>query len=145
MSNAYSPQLPIDKAGNVKQEYPAPKVALKQYMGTNTIASSVISFTHDTTEIEMTAVGATAYMRWVPRTETAGVAPAGSVIAVAGATSNWDHVIPAGAVRKFVIPREVQGNSLNIPSVQGINRGEGLYQRVAYITPTAASVLTSEF
>jgi hypothetical protein len=125
------------------QEYPAPKKALKQYMGTNTIASSVISLDHATTSIEMAAVGATAYMRWVPQTETAAVAPAGSVIAVAGSTSNWDHVIPAGVTRRFVVPRETAGASPG--SVVGLNRQEGLYQRVAYITPVAASVLTSEF
>ena len=65
-----------------------------------------------------------------------------SVIAIAG-TANFDFIVPTATVRRFVVPQSVVGS---YASVQGVNRAEGLYSGVAYISAgVASSVLTSEF
>ena len=114
---------------------------LANYGSENGTASSVISLTHDTTALEIAAVGGTAYMRWVRTAET----QASVVNAVSGA--NFTHVIPTNTYRKFVIPIEsapTMGQS-NTASMVGINRREGLYQRVAVKTQGNASVLVTEY
>lgn len=138
MSLQYAPRLPIDGTGQAMQEFPSPKKALARYGGENSVNSSVISVSHDTTAIEVAAVGGAAVLRWVSTTDTIA-----SVISIAGATANFDHVIPSGTVRKFVIPIESAG--LGQSSVVGANRLNGLYQRVAVKSVGVASVLTVEF
>ena len=76
-------------------------------------------------------------MRWVRAAETQA-----SIINVAG-TANFAHVIPSGQVRRFIVPREVHVSAPS--SVQGVNRAEGLYQRVAWKTQGAASILATEY
>lgn len=137
MSN-YAPDLAQSQNGDSMQDYPAPKLAKARYSNENNTASSVISVTHDTTALEVAAVDKTAFLRWVATADTQA-----SVIGVAGATASYDHVIPAGTLRRFVIPRESLGSSQR--SVQGVNRGEGLYQRVAIKTAGISSVLTTEY
>jgi len=136
MSN-YAHDLPKDKSGNAMQHYPAPKLALAQFNNENNTTSSVISLTHDTTSIEIAPVGVGAVMRWVATTDTAA-----SVVSASG--GDFDHAIPADTVRRFVVPRESAGAN-NLASVQGINREEGLYQRVAIKSYVIASVLTTEY
>lgn len=140
MSNPY-PTLPKDKSSETMQEYPAAKKALARYTDTNAAASSVISVTNGTTAIEVAAVTVPAFIRWVVTTETAAVAPFASVIAIPGTTSNYDHVVPAGTVRRFAIPIESQGSS----SIQGANRAAGLYQRIAAISGGIGSVMLTEY
>lgn len=142
MSLQYAPRLPIDAGGKSMQDLPAAFKAKARYASENSSASSVISVSHDTTGIEVAAVGGPAVLRWVPVSETAGVAPAGSVISAAG-TANFDHVIGTGTVRRFVIPIEAYGG--NPASVQGSNRANGLYQRIAIKSVGIASVLLTEY
>ena len=120
------------------QQYPAPASTLTRITSENATASSVIGLTHDTTAIEVAAVGQGAAIRWV----TAGDTQA-SVVTIAGTTANFDHVITTGTVRRFVVPVVTQGTSQ--ASVQGINRAEGLYPRVAYRSFGIGSVMLSEF
>lgn len=143
MSNQYAKPLPRDGGGQPMQEYSAPFKALARYDNENNTASSVISFTDQTTAVEVAAIGGTgAAIRWVPRTETAAVSPFASVItAVSGA--NYDNVIPAGTVRRFVIPIETQGAPQG--SVVGANVQNGLYQRIAIKSFGISSVMTAEF
>ena len=107
----------------------------------NGTASSVISTTHDTTALEIAAVGGTGFMRWVRTGDT----QASLVSAVSGA--NFEHVIPTGTVRRFVIPIEAQATQgqSNTASMVGINRREGLYQRYAIKTAGNASILATEY
>ena len=133
----YAPRLPYDKTGEPLQGYPSPKLALSRYASENSTNSSVISVTHDTTALEITAIGNAAVMRWVTTGDTQA-----SVVSIAGATANFDHVIPNGTVRRFVIPIESETQT---GSVQGINREIGLYQRVAIKSIGIASVLLAEF
>ena len=139
MINPYPP-LPRDKGQQAMQEFPAPTSVLAIYAGENASASSVISVTHDTTIIEIAAVGGAAVMRWVSSVVAFGAAS--SVISAAG-TANFDHVIPTATVRRFAIPIERQNT--NPQSVQGANRMNGLYNRVAIKSIGVASVLLTEY
>ena len=134
----YAVPLPQDKNNLPLQEYPSARRALARYIKENGTTSSVVSLTHDTTTLEVAAVGGTAALRWVTTADTEA-----SIVTIAGATSNFDHVIGTGTVRRFVVPREVQGSSQ--ASVQGVNRGEGLFQRVAFKTIGIASVMLAEY
>ncbi len=144
-TNPYK-NLPVDKMGQPMQELPAPYLANARYTNENAIASSVLTVNDKTTSLEITANGGAAIMRWVPRTETAAVAPFASVLGVAGATANYDHVIPANTMRRFAIPIEVVYQAPS--SMVGANTMNGLYQRVAIKSATLlglSSVLVSEF
>lgn len=133
----YTKSLPRDSGGQPMQQYPAPALSLARYGAENSTTSSVISFTHDTTAIEIAAVGGPAVMRWVATSDT----QASVVSAVSGA--NFDHVIPTGQYRRFVVPIERQG--IGMTSIVGANRLNGLYQRVAIKSMGIASVLTTEY
>lgn len=140
MSNIY-PKLPKDQANETMQEYPAPIVAKDSWLSENATASSVLLLGHNTTALEVHAGGKDAVIRWVAATGAA--AGVSSVVAVAGATANFDHVIPAGTVRRFAVPIEVAGTAQS--SVQGVNRAEGLYNRVAWKTQGISSVFANEY
>ena len=137
MSYPYAPQLPRDGGGVPMQDLPPPKAALQTIVGVPT-ASSVLTFSSNSTMLEVGAIGGLgAVLRWGST----------SVISAAGATGNFAHVIASNTVRRFVIPIEslaTQGQS-NTASMVGINRREGLYQRVAIKTAGIASVLVTEY
>lgn len=118
---------------------PAPYKAVARYVDENGTTSSVISLTQDTTAVEIATGGTAAVMRWVLAADTQA-----SVVAIAGATANFDHEIPANAFRRFVVPIEVQ-QSQGYSSVQGANRENGLFQRVAIKTQGIGSVLLTEY
>lgn len=136
MVNPY-PQLPFDKAENALQEYPPNKLAYQRYSSENASTSSVISVSHNTTMLEVTAVGGAAVLKWIPTSDTA----ASVVSAASGA--NFDNVIAPNSTVRYAIPIESQGTGNQ--SVVGQNRQNGLYQRVAYKTVGIASVLVAEF
>ena|SRR3990167_7158236 len=133
----YSPLLPLDKDGVPLQEYPSPKRPLTRYASDNASVSSVISVTHDTTALEIAAITTSAVMRWVTTGDTQA-----SIISAADLAENFDHVIPIGTVRRFVVPIE---SNPQTGSVQGINRELGLFQRVAIKSTGIGSVLVAEF
>ena len=137
MSN-YVPNQPRDKGGAPIPDVPVEASVKATYSSESAVASSVVSLTHDTTVLEIAAVGGTGYMRWVRTGDTQG-----SVVNVAGATANFSHVIPSGTYRRFAVPREAFVSAPE--SVQGVNRAEGLYQRVAWKTQGAASILATEY
>ena len=142
MANNYAKALPRDANGADMQEYPAPFKALARYSSNNATVSSVITVTDNTTVVEITANGSPVAIRWVPASETAGVSPFASVITTAGATANFDHMVPKDTYRRFVIPQEGVG----VASVVGAGVQAGTYRRVAIISASAvSSVLTSEF
>lgn len=134
---SYPKPLPVDQNRTPLQEFPAPYLAKAVYASDNSTASSVISVSHDTTTLEVAAVGGAAVVKWIATSNTNP-----SVISAAG-TANFDHVVPSGAIRRFVLPKESIGVAMG--SVVGINRREGLYQRVAVKSVGVASVLTTEF
>ena len=133
----YAPNLARDKGGQPMQQFNTPSSVLVSRASENATTSSVITLGHDTTALEIAAVGGTGVMRWVRTGDTES-----SVVAVAG-SANFHHVIPSGTMRRFVIPIETA--NVNPGSVQGANRALGLYQRVAYKTAGIASILTTEY
>ena len=137
MGLQYAARLPIDASNLPMQNYPAAKKAYAQYSKENASVSSVVTLGHDTTVIEVAAVGQPVVLRWVATSDTT----ASVVSAATGA--NFDHTVVTGEVRRFVVPIESYGTAQG--SVQGINRGNGLYQRVAFKTTGAGSVLLAEF
>jgi hypothetical protein len=138
----YAKGLPIDTNLNPLQEFPAPYLSQTRYNTTNAATSSVISLQPNTTTVEVGSSGGQgAVIRWVPLTEIAGVGASASVIA-AGTGINFDHYVPVNTYRRFVVPKETQGQMAG-GQVGSVN---GLYQRVAIINAGgASSVLVSEF
>ena len=138
----YSPQIPIDKGGTPKQGYVPAKVALTQRASENAVLSSIWLLGHNTTELEMTAIGQATAVKWMTQA-VVDSSVAGTSVLTAVATGNWDHVIPSGETRRFVVPVATVGYG---QSVQGVNRAEGLYPAVAYKTFAGnGSVFTGEF
>ena len=136
MSNAYAPSTPKGKDEMPKVGYVPAKVALESNNNENISVSSVLAFTHDTTEIEVTAVAQGVAGRWAANQAT-------SVVTATGTGANFDFVVPSGESRRFVIPRETSGS---YASVQGVNRAEGLFTAIAFKTLAGnGSVLTAEF
>lgn len=131
----------VDKQGTAFHSGSSPMgPARKQYYSENAAASSVITVTDNTTVLEISAGGSPVALRWVPRTETAGVSPFGSVITATGATANFDAVVQANATRVFPIPQEISGTS----SIVGLNIQAGLYNRVALKNFSTGSVISVE-
>lgn len=136
MSLNYQKALPRDSGtGEAMQAYPAPRLSLREIVSENAATSSVVTLNDNTTAIEVTAVGSTGFIKWIPTTNTNP-----SVISAAG-TADYDHVIPAGTVRRFVVPQE----SIGVSSMSGANVMNGCYQRVAWKTGGIGSILSSEF
>ena len=139
----YAKALPRDNGNVPMQEYPAPYPALVSWQRENAVASSVISLNPNTQSLEVGAIGGQGLViRWVPLTETASVAPRASVVA-SGLGANFDHFIPASTFRRFIVPKETQGQMAG-GQIGSVN---GLYQRVAWINagPTASSILANEY
>lgn len=109
--------------------------AIVSTVSENATASSVITLNDNTTDLEVGAVGAPVFVKWVGRSDTTA-----SVISAAG-TANYDVLVQSGTVRRLVIPRETQGTS----SIVGANISNGLYNRVAYKTGGIGSVFTTQY
>lgn len=142
MSN-YSKNLGVSAGGHAMVANPVPFKALQQF-GAGGGVSSVITLHDNATNLEVTALGietSGVAIRWIPATESAAVSPFASVTAN-DANANYDHVVPVGVTRTFVIPKETQG----VNSVVGLGVQNGLYRRVAFIqTNVAASVYATTY
>lgn len=139
MSN-WAKNIPRGDKTSDMQGFPAPFKAQARFYRENGSTSSIQTLTDNTTQIEVGVSGPAgpggALIRWIPATETAA-APAGSVLA-----TNFDHYIPNGTLRYFVVPKETQG----VTSTVGTNVQNGLYKRVAITTVgPVASVVTTEY
>ena len=138
----YSPRLPRGKDNEVKQNYVPAKLALVQTNKENASASSILLLGHDTTELEVAAVGQHVAAKWLTQA-TVDSSVAGTSVLTAVATGNWDHMIQIDTVRRFVVP------IASVPqtqSVMGINREKGLYPAIAFKTFAGnGSVLTAEY
>lgn len=121
------------------QNSPPPYVAIVRTGSENSSASSVLTVSSITTALEIAAVGGPAVIKWIATTDTQA-----SVVSAA-ATANFDHVIPTGTFRRFVIPQERTPSNNPTGSVQGVNLEKGLYQRYAIKSIGVASVLTTEY
>jgi hypothetical protein len=136
MNNPYRPLARAGTGTEAFQNFPAPYTAVRRITSENATASSVITLNDNTVQLEIAAVGAPVAIKWIPTTDTQA-----SVVTIAGATSNYDHVIPSGVVRQFAVPLETRGTA----SIAGANIMNGLYQRVAWKTIGVGSIMSSEF
>lgn len=144
MAINYAKGQAIDEGGNVVINAPAPVVALRSWLVENATPSSVITLHPNTTRLEVGAVGLAAgqgvVIKWIPTTDITQA----SVVSSGLGLANFDHWIPAGTYRQFVVPRETQGTPIN-PNVQ---KGSifGLYQRVAWINKGGvSSIIANEY
>lgn len=135
----YARILAKDKSDNHMQDFSVPFPAVRSSSIENATTSSVTALSSITTVLEIGAVTQGAAIKW---TTQANLTATSSVITVAG-TANFDNFIPAGTVRKFVVPRNTQ--SLSNASISGINVQEGLYNAVAIKTTGIGSVLLTEY
>lgn len=139
----YARRQAQDIAGQQRFDVPPPFIALEEYQVENAVASSCISLTPNTSEIEIgTFGGQGVVIRWVPLTETAAVAPRASVVA-SGLGADFDFYVAPGQIRRFVVPKETQGQMAG-GQIGSVN---GLYQRLAWINAgaTATSILATEY
>jgi hypothetical protein len=142
----YSKSLPRDTGGAPLQEFPAPYKAVVTTHKPNCSSSSILYLNPNTTLIEVSAFGGQGVaVRWVPSVEGAAATPFGSVVgatSLLGISPNFDHIIPTGVVRRFVIPKETMGQATG--QAASIH---GLYSKMAFINTgtTAASILATEF
>lgn len=139
MSKNYAVPLPTDGLMNTMQNYPAPLVAKAQYTRENASASSVVSLNANTTTIEIAAFGNGAAMKWI----TTGDTQASVFSSTIGA--NYDHILVTGEKYRFVVPIETYPTASVLATQAGANLRNGLYQRVAFKSFGAGSVMLSEF
>lgn len=133
----YANAIPNDVTGNPIQGAGMLVPALISIVSENATASSVITVNDNTTDLEIAAIGSTGFVKWITRSDTTA-----SVISSVGGQANFDVVIPAGTVRRLVIPRETGGAG---SSVVGANVQNGLYNRVAYKTGGIGSILATQY
>lgn len=145
--NNYAAKLANDSSGEPMQNAPAPIPAKATWAAIVALGvSSVISLGDRTTVVEVEASGGNGVaIRWVKTSETAGVSPFASVISSGLGLANYDHIVPSGVVRRFVVPID-DSIRVNVQSVMGTNGQNGLYKRLAWTAAGAtASVMATEF
>lgn len=116
---------------------PAVKAVVSR-MSENAATSSTITVSQNSTALEIATQGTPALLRWITTSDTDP-----SVFGNAS-IMNYDHVIPANTVRRFVIPIEVN-NPQGYSSMVGANIENGLFRRFAWRTQGAASVFSTEY
>ena len=142
MRNFY-PETPQGKTGEVKVGYAPAKVALARLNDENALVSSILLLTHDTTELEVAAVGQGIAGKWISRANLDASVAGTSVITAVG-TINADFIVPISTQRRVVVP--ISTNVQTDGSIMGINRKLGLYPAVAFKTLAGTgSVLALEF
>ena len=132
MSYPYAKPQPMDRRGNVIQGVSPDSVSIKATGGAPPAASSVISFNQNTTVVEITALNNSLAYRWGSQ----------SVIAAAGATDNFDGIVPVNSTRRIVIPMQTTGPS---SFIGGLNVQSGLYSTMAVIATGSVLTAINEF
>lgn len=139
MSTNYAIPQPQDKNSEALIGYPAAFPAKATYAAIIALGvSSVITLTDNTSVVEIeTSGGNGVAIKWIT---TSNSNP--SVFSSGLGVANFDHIVPSGQVRRFVVPQETAG----VNSIVGINKQAGLYNRLAWTAagPTA-SVMATEF
>lgn len=131
----YAKPVAVDKNGSPLDSQPLPLKALATTVSENGAVSSVITLNDNTTDIEIAAVGAGAFIRWIARGDTQG-----SVLSAAG-TGNYDAFLQSNQTKRFIVPIEQIGTS----SIVGANIANGLYNRLAYKSAGVGSVLSNQY
>lgn len=138
MARDYASPQPVDRNGNlVQSEIASPNPAVSQVIS-GALVSSIVALDGRATVLEVATGNGPAAIKWF-----------GSVIGSANinpsvTTANYDNVIPANWIRRFVIPQSVIGVSTAGSVVGGYGSQNGLYSQVAVIN-LQATVPTSIF
>lgn len=106
--------------------------------------SSILVLTDNTTAIEVSATGAPAYIRWMSQSLVDSSVAGTSVLSTGAA--NYDHIIPAATVRRFVVPISTDTNRTAgavTTSFVGQNVEYGLYKNVGIIGTGAITSIIS--
>ena len=106
--------------------------------------SSILVLTDNTTAIEVSASGGPAYIRWMAQSLVDSSVAGTSVLATGAA--NYDHIIPAATVRRFVVPISTDTNKTvgaSATSVVGQNVEYGLFKNVGMIGTGAITSIIS--
>src|SRR3990167_3997593 len=130
MINFY-PETPQGKAGEVKVGYAPAKVALARLNDENALVSSILLLGHDTTELEVAAVGQGIAGKWLSQA-TVDSSVAGTSVITAAATINADFIVPINTQRRVAVP--ISTFTPTSGSVMGVNRKLGLYPAIAFKT-----------
>lgn len=132
MSN-YAKQQPVDKQNSTMQNAPPAFPTLQSQAGVP-VASSVLTFSQNTTVVDVGAF--------------TGTAGSGGIIGKWGAASvtasNFDIFVNSGASNRYVVPVSVFGVT---SSVVGANVANGLYTAISLkaATTQSSSVFTIEY
>ena len=112
-----------------------------------TTTSSILILTDNTTAIEVTGTGGPTYIKWLASATVDGSVAGTSVVAT-GATANFDHVVPAAQVRRFVVPVSLANNvqiGATITSMVGANVENRLFKHVAYRGAVTSIIAITEY
>ncbi len=138
--SSYAPVTPRDRQSEPKQGYPPATIALATSNKENASASSILLLNDNCSEIEVAVTGNTAG-KWLSQTVINSSVAGTSVITGAALTPNFDFMIGANTVRRFVVPIVTQVT--NMSSVSGVQGQYGLAAGVAFKTFVGnTSVLT---
>lgn len=141
----YAKGIPMGN-NQMPASYDAPP-AVKAVVATlseNATTSSLIGLSQNTTAVEISTQGTAAAFKWVNIADVNGSVAATSVIAVAGTTANFDHIVAPNTVRRFVVPIEVN-NPQGYGSMVGANIENGLFRYMALKTQGVASVMLTQY
>ena len=87
MRNFY-PETPQGKLGEVKVGYAPAKVALARLNDENALVSSILLLTHDTSELEVAAVGQGVAGKWISRASL-DASVVGTCVITAVSNESW--------------------------------------------------------
>jgi len=139
----YAQITPRDKGGYPRDGVVPAMTAKVRTNKENAATSSILYLGHNTTEIEVAAVGQHVAARWFTQGDIDSSVVTGSSVQTAVGSENWDHLVQTDTVRRFVVPI---ASFAQAGSVQGINRALGLYTAIGYKTFAGnGSVLTTEY
>lgn len=139
----FYPPTPQGKLGELKIGYPPAEVALAAQNKENASASSILLLTHDTTELEVGAIGQWIAGKWLSQA-TVDSSVAGTSVITAAGSANFDFTVAVNTLRRVDVP--IATNVQTSGSVMGVNRKYGLYPAVAFKTLAGTgSVVTMQF
>lgn len=123
---------------------PVPEISLASFGRDNAAASSILLLNSATTAVEVQASGSPAYVKWLSQSVVDSSVAGTSVIST-GSTSNFDGMVPANTVRRFIVPiATVVAPPATYGTLQGANKDNNLYPAVAIKSGSIGSVATIE-
>lgn len=144
MSKDYAKGKPLGNNNVPFYDSPPAFQAVKTSLSENASASSILILSSITTAIEVAAIGATAYIKWLTQAQVDSSVAATSVISTA-AGADFDNVVSKDTLRRFVVPISF---NLGLPAGTGnlgANPANGLFTHVAIKTGTIASVAATQY